>query len=316
MTVFTERLAMQLNRRSFLRTATIGSVAAMALVKGTASASSKSGSSVSDTIITVNDGSLSMPISSVFPDIPKDKLQQFLTENGMAADVLVPECNVTVFRKGDRLAIFDVGSGPNFVPTAGKLIENLAETGIDPADVTDVIFTHAHPDHLWGLLDEFDELVFANANYHIGQAEWDFWSSSDALAAMPEDRQVFVVGAQSRFEAIQDRVTFINPGNEVIPGVEAVDTAGHTPGHLSFLIHEDSGPVFVAGDAISNSILSFAHPEWPTASDQDPELGVKTRLALLDRLANEKTQIIGYHFTQPARGIVERKDNAYRLIPT
>ena len=148
-----------------------------------------------------------------------------------------------------------------------------------------------------------DTINFARAGARITAVDL----SSRSLELARQRAEVF---------GFQDRVTFINPGNEVIPGVEAVDTAGHTPGHLSFLIHEDSGPVFVAGDAISNSILSFAHPEWPTASDQDPELGVKTRLALLDRLANEKTQIIGYHFTQPARGIVERKDNAYRLIPT
>jgi len=265
-------------------------------------------------ILTFTDGTLTLPVMPTFPDVAKQELEELLTANGMALDVLTPDCNVTVLRRGDRMAIFDVGSGSNFVPTAGKLLDNLTDAGIDPAEVTDVVFTHAHPDHIWGVTDDLDELVFPNASYHIGQAEWDFWSSPDALSAMPEDRQTFVVGAQNRFEAIGERVSFIKPGDEVLPGVETVDTAGHTPGHLSFLIHGGGESVLVAGDAISNAVISFARPEWPTASDQDPQLGGKTRKALLERLASEKTRLIGYHLPHPGTGMVERKDNAYRFV--
>lgn len=265
-------------------------------------------------ILTFTDGTLTLPVVPTFPDVAKQDLEELLAANGMALDVLTPDCNVTVLRRGGRTAIFDVGSGSNFVPTAGKLLNNLTDAGIDPVDVTDVVFTHAHPDHLWGVTDDFDELVFPNASYHIGQAEWEFWSSPEALSAMPEDRQTFVVGAQSRFEAIEDRITFIKPGDEVLPGVEAVDTAGHTPGHLSFLVHGGGESVLVAGDAISNAVISFARPEWPTASDQDPQLGGETRAALLDRLAGDKTRLIGYHLPHPGTGMVERKDGTYRFV--
>nr|CAH59726.1 soxG [Pseudaminobacter salicylatoxidans KCT001] len=260
------------------------------------------------------DGTLTLPWLPL-PGCRKAELDELLAANGMAADMLTPDCNVTILRRGDKLVIFDVGAGSNFLSTTGKLLENLAAADIDPADVTDVVLTHAHPDHLWGVTDDFDELVFSNASYHIGQVEWDFWSSSDALSAMPEDRQTFVVGAQNRFEAIGDRIAFMKPGDEVLPGVEAVDTAGHTPGHLSFLIHGAGEKVLVAGDAISNAVVSFARPDWPTASDQDPPAWRQDPFHTVDRLVGEEARLIGYHLPHPGAGRVERKDSAYRFVP-
>lgn len=262
----------------------------------------------------ISDGTLTLPLGFVFPDAPQEELRTVLAEHGLPTDAIQPDCNVTIVRSGDRLVVFDVGAGPNFMPTTGKLVEGLAEAGIDPADVTDVVITHAHPDHLWGLTDDFDELVFPDADYHIGQAEWDFWSSPDTINKVPEDRQTFVVGAQARFAVLEDRISFLNGGDEVLPGIEAVATPGHTPGHLSFMVH-GAEPVLIVGDAISNSVLSFARPDWPTASDHDPDEGVKTRLSLLDRLANERARAIGFHFPHPGAGYVERMGGAFVYVP-
>lgn len=262
----------------------------------------------------VSDGMMTLPLGLVFPDAPQDELVKLLAEYGQPTDAMRPDCNVTLVRTGDRLAIFDVGSGPNFVSGTGKLMESLEAAGVAPGDVTDVIITHAHPDHIWGLTDDFDELVFADADYHIGQTEWDFWSSPDAMAQMPEDRQSFVVGAQNRFAALDGRVNFIGGGDEVLPGIEVVDTPGHTPGHLSFMVH-GAEPVLIVGDAITNATVAFARPEWPTASDQDPELGASTRAALLDRLASERARAIGFHFPHPGAGMVERRGGAFVYAP-
>lgn len=266
-------------------------------------------------ILTISDGNLSLPMAFLYPDVAKGELEPFLIANGLPTDALMPDCNVTALKRGDRVVLFDVGSGSNFMKSAGRLLENLGEAGIDPASVTDVVFTHAHPDHLWGVSDDFDELVFPAAAYHIGETEWNFWSSPETLAAMPEERQSFVVGAQSRFKFIEDKVNFIKPGQEVLPGVEVVDTAGHTPGHLSFLVHGGSEPVLIAGDALSNTAISFAHPEWRTGSDHDQEKGAATRAALLDRLVADKTTLIGYHFDHAGIGRAERKGNAYAFLP-
>ena len=266
-------------------------------------------------IVTVSDGSLTLPMSYSYGEAPKAELDALLAANGMATDALRPDCNVTVLKRAGRVIAFDAGSGPNFMDTAGKLVANLAEAGIDPVDVTDVVFTHAHPDHIWGVTDDFDELVFSNAAYHIGQAEYDFWSSPDALQAVSADRQSFVVGAQGRFEAIRDRLTFLKPGKEVLPGIEAVATPGHTPGHLSYIVHDGADQLMVLGDALTQSLISFAHPDWPAGADQDQALAATTRKALLDRLAGDRARVIGYHFPHPAGGTVERAGGAYRFVP-
>lgn len=265
-------------------------------------------------IVTVNDGTLALPMSYSYGDAPQPELVRLLADNALPTDALQPDCNVTILKRGERIAVFDAGSGPNFMATAGRLIANLAEAEIDPAAVTDVIFTHAHPDHIWGVTDDFDELVFANASYHIGQEEHDFWSSPDVLQAVAADRQSFVVGAQSRFDAIRDRLTFLKAGTEVMPGVEAVPTPGHTPGHMSYIVHSGTDQLVVLGDAITHSIVSFAHPEWPAGADQDQALAIETRKTLLDRLAGDRSRVVGYHFPHPATGMVERSSGAYRFV--
>lgn len=264
-------------------------------------------------LMVLSDGTMTFPTGFSYPDVAGEEIARLLQAAGQDGASIVNHCNVTLFRSGDRLTMFDVGAGPNFLPTTGKLADSLAEAGIDPAEVTDVVFTHAHPDHLWGLTDDFDELVFAEARCHMAQAEWDFWSAPGTVDALPEDRKTFAVGAQNRFAAIEDRVSFFRPGDEVVPGVEAVDTAGHTPGHVSFML-DGSDPVLVAGDAVTNVVVSLERPDWPSGSDQDPEKGAKTRQSLLDRLAGEKSRIVGFHFPHPGAGRIEKTGNGYRLV--
>ncbi|WP_417669772.1 MBL fold metallo-hydrolase [Roseibium sp.] len=261
-----------------------------------------------------SDGNLSLPMNFILPEQSPQEIEALMKPHNLDTQTLTPDCNVTLLRRGDRLALFDVGSGSNFQPTAGELLTQLEDAGVDPADVTDVIFTHAHPDHLWGVLDEFDDPLFADAQYWISEAEWAYWSADDTLAKTPEDRKSFVVGAQSRFEAIADQVAMIKPGQEVLPGVEAIDTSGHTPGHMSYMIHSGSETVLVLGDAISNAVISFERPDWHSGTDQDREKGAKTRMALLDRLAQDQTRIIGYHLPHPGIGRAEKNGTAYRFV--
>lgn len=265
-------------------------------------------------LTTVSDGNLMLPLDFSYPDVPLEELVALLAENGQPTDTLTPECNVPFLKSGDRLIMFDVGSGPNFMPSAGKLLDNMADAGFDPADVTDVVFTHCHPDHLWGLVDDFDEVLFSNADFHMGRAEWEFWRDPGTVDAMPEERKTFAVGAQNRLAHLEEMITLFEPGAEVLPGVEAVDTAGHTPGHMSFLLHGGSEPVLVAGDALTHFAMSFQHPAWPSGSDQDPEMGVATRLRLLDRLATDKAALTAYHLPAPGEGRVERDGMAYRFV--
>ncbi|OED39404.1 MBL fold metallo-hydrolase [Chromatiales bacterium (ex Bugula neritina AB1)] len=256
-------------------------------------------------VTVISDGHLSLPASFIAPQgIEVTELEALLAKYQLPTDRATPDCNITLWRTENRLVLFDVGAGPNFMPSAGQLLANMEELGIDPADITDVVFTHAHPDHLWGLIDDFDELAFPEAAYYMGRAEWDFWRADATLEKMPEARKSFVVGARNRFAYLEDRIQLFDAGDEIITGLEAIDTAGHTPGHMAFAVHIGSESLVLAGDAITNVALSFERPDWPSASDHDPEAGRKTRRRLLDRLAGDNSRLVGYHLPHPGFGRV------------
>lgn len=265
-------------------------------------------------IMTLSDGNLVLPISFLFPNVPEDALKTVLTENNLSTEQLEPTLNLTLIEDGDRKILFDAGSGPHFMPSAGKLGDAMMDAGIDPSDITDVVFTHGHPDHLWGIVDDFDEITFSEAVLHFPRAEWDFWRSEDAVEQMEEARKSFAVGAQNRLALMEDRVELFDPGQELVSGIEVVDTAGHTPGHSSFVVHGDGESLMVVGDALTNKVISFEKPEWPTGSDQDPDKGIETRKMLLDRLANDGMQLIGYHLPGNGIGYAEKAGGAYRFV--
>lgn len=303
------------NRRAFLGAAA-AATALVALPGRRSDAAAPARLQLGDAEATVlSDGGLVLPMNLYLPDTPAAEIAALLSPHKLPLDVVQPDCNLTLLRIGDRVVLFDAGAGPLFQNTAGKLPESLAAAGIDRSEVTDLCFTHAHPDHLWGVLDDFEEPVFPNARYWMNRIEWDFWRAPGTLAAMPEARQSFVVGAQNRMTAIEDRVELFDAGDELVPGVEAVGSFGHTPGHVCFMVHRGGG-LMVVGDAIVNAVISFERPDWHSGSDQDVERGAVTRRRLLDRLATDRAQIVGFHLPYPGIGVVERSGARYRFAPT
>jgi glyoxylase-like metal-dependent hydrolase (beta-lactamase superfamily II) len=263
----------------------------------------------------ISDGSLTLPGSFIFDNMPKDELAPILERYNQSAEVLTPPCNVTLMRRGDRTILFDVGSGPGFSPNSGILLDSLAALDVAPEDVTDIVFTHAHPDHLWGLLDDFDDPLFAQATYMIGKSEWDYWINPNTVDEIGDARVSFAVGANRRLKLIEDNITFFEDGHEILPGVAARATFGHTPGHMAVEIRDGSETVMILGDCIGNHHVAFAKPEWNSGSDQDEETAANTRVALMDQLSHEKMRIIGYHLVGNGVGYVEKSQDGYVFVP-
>ncbi|MFT7212859.1 MAG: glyoxylase-like metal-dependent hydrolase (beta-lactamase superfamily II) [Granulosicoccus sp.] len=263
----------------------------------------------------LSDGQLHLPVSMVLSEtLTAEERAQFIGRPSIGQEQYTPDCNVVLWKTPDRVILFDAGAGSQFPVGGGELATSLEQAGIDPYEITDVVFTHAHPDHLWGVLDDFDDLAFPDAQFHIARQEWNYWLDSKTMGRTDDARKSFVVGAQNRLPLLKEQVSLFNHGEEILPGIEAVATFGHTPGHMSFMLHSGTDSLLVVGDAIANAVVSFEYPSWPSVSDQNQALGVSTRLALLDRLSQDKSVLVGYHLPAPGIGYVERDGKTYRFV--
>lgn len=300
---------MTLNRRQF--TATGAAALATAFTPFRAAMAQ---TAIGDmTVTSLSDGTLTLPASMMFEPLDQAALAPLVAKYELG-DVLTPPCNVTLLQTGDRTVLFDVGSGPEFMSSAGFLLDALDAADVYPEDVTDIVFTHGHPDHIWGLVDDFDDLLFPDATYMMGQTEWDYWTDPQTVDTIDAGRTTFAVGAARRLARIEDRVTFFNDGEEILPGVAARATFGHTPGHMAFEVRSGGNGLMILGDCIGNDHIAFARPEWPSGSDQDQDMGIATRTALMDQLASEQMQVLGFHLRGNGIGRVEKAETGYRFV--
>ena len=261
----------------------------------------------------VSDGHLVLPTNFIGAGGPQEERAALLKGAGQTGEQYESPTNITLIRAGGDLILVDTGSGDRFMPTAGKVWDNLKAAGIDKAKITKVVFTHGHPDHIWGTVDELDEVVTPDATFFIAAREWDFWHGDNATRGLPAERAGFVTGARRNYAAIKDQVKMVKPGDEIVTGIEVLDTPGHTQGHISLALKGGDG-LIVGGDVLTHPIVSFRHPEWRTVADHVPDQAVETRRKMLDRLAADKSKLIGFHLPYPGTGVVERKDNAYRFV--
>ncbi len=265
-------------------------------------------------ITVLSDGYITLPSDILMPDGRPDEIGRLLGRLGGGTDSAPLQTNIPLIRHGSDLILIDTGAGANFQPSDGRLAANLASAGVDPASITKVVFTHAHPDHSGGTTKPDGSLLFPNADYYVNEAEWSFWTDPEYETKMPEPLHAFARGAQRDLFAVKQRMTMVKPGDEVVSGMNVVSSRGHTPGHISLELAGD-GNLLIAGDVIPNDIVSFENPGWHFGFDTEPEIALTNRAVLLDKAANEKLRMLGYHWTYPGVGYVERKGLAYRFLP-
>jgi glyoxylase-like metal-dependent hydrolase (beta-lactamase superfamily II) len=255
-------------------------------------------------ITVFSDGHLVVPAPFLATNVDASAIQSALAIAGQQGERVQAPCNVTLIRTPSDFVLIDVGAGPHYAPTAGKLLANMEASGVDPKTITKVVYTHAHPDHIWGTLDDFDESPnFPNASYVLSAAEWNFWMADNTVSKLPPERRNFALGAKPNLSKVSDRVTTVIPGAEIVAGLRAVETAGHTAGHIAIEVSSGRETLLVVGDALTHPVISFAYPRWKPAGDHhDADQAILTRKKLLDRLATDHTPVIGSHLPWPGFG--------------
>ena len=196
--------------------------------------------------VSINDGAFNYPLESLFANVPREQVEGALSRQHLPIDRVTTPYTCLFVDTGEHRVMIDTGAGSLGVDAAkvfpnvdhsttetGKLLGHLREVGIEPASIDTVIITHAHPDHIGGTLDLDDQLVFANARYVVAQDEWAFWMSDAAADKAPV---LMVDIARRNLGPMRDRLTLVDDGVEVVPGIRAVDTPGHTPGHMALSI--------------------------------------------------------------------------------
>ncbi len=263
-------------------------------------------------ITILSDGTFNMPTRLLNRDM--GALQTALSIGLRNRQHVVYGVNIVLVRSGAELVLIDAGAGGTWKPTAGKLADRLTAVGIDPASITKVVITHGHPDHLWGLVDEFDDSPrFARAQHIMPAPELDYWRKVD-VDSLPERVQGAAAGAKRVIGTIDERLAAARPDAELAPGIAYVPTPGHTPGHCSVRISSGSNGLIVTADTLFHSHLSFAHPDWQPVSDMDGAEAVASRRRLLDMAATDRLLLAAYHIPFPGLGRVERHDAAFRWL--
>lgn len=275
---------------------------------------------VGDIEVTIlSDGARRAPLTA--SPSPSANLQQFreaLVAESLPHEEISTFFNVLAVKSGGRLMLIDTGNGARTQAAGtGRMAQNLAAAGIEAKAVTAVLLTHFHGDHIGGLVTADNAPAFPGAEVRVPQKEWDYWLDDANMMKAAEGsnlrnghmnvRRVFgIVPASqvSRFEWER----------EVVPGVTAIGTPGHTPGHTSFVIASGKEQLLVQGDVTSGIALVFVrNPDWFAGGDMDGPMAVATRRRLYDRLAGERMLTTGYHLPFPALGRIEKAGAGYRF---
>jgi glyoxylase-like metal-dependent hydrolase (beta-lactamase superfamily II) len=266
-------------------------------------------------VTVVSDGQLPLgPPKGTFVGVPDEDVRKMLSDNFLSPDNVVLEQNSPIVNTGDKLILFDTGMGTakNFGPTTGRQQKSMAEAGIKPEDIDAVVFSHAHIDHIGGVVDASNKVLFPNAQYYIAQNDFDFWTDEGKMGSPLKD---FVVHARKNLLPIRDRLVFFKDGQEFVPGVQAMAAPGHTVGHHIFMVTSNGKSFAFLGDLTHHAVLLLEKPRMQFSYDTDPQQAAETRVRLLTTLAANKTPVMSYHYAWPGYGHIAKTGDGFRYYP-
>ena len=273
-------------------------------------------------VTVVSDGKTVFPLTDSFiTNVKKDEVNAALEKAFLPKDTFTIYYAPLVINTGGKLVVVDTGTGAAANVSSkganGLFGANMVAAGFDPKAVDMVVISHFHGDHISGLLNADNTPAYPNAEVLVPATEWKYFMDDGEMSRAPEGRmQTVFKNARRVLEAgLKKKVTPYEWGKEVAPGLLAVDTVCHTPGHTSYVLSSGSGKVYIQSDVTNNPNPFVTNPGWHSFQDQDADMAEKTRRRVYDMVVAEKLQVQGFHYPFPGLGNVEKDGNGYRLIP-
>ncbi|MBR0828212.1 MBL fold metallo-hydrolase [Bradyrhizobium manausense] len=270
----------------------------------------------------INDGARTFPMPDKFvTNVPKEEALAAGDAAYMPKGMVTVPFNPQLINTGSKLVLIDSGNGAaNFEASkgaVGRTLQNLAAAGVDPKSIDVVLLSHLHPDHTNGIRLADGGLAFPNAEIMVPVKDWEFWASEENAAKAPNDMMKnYFANVKKTFAGLESKVTKYEWGKEVAPGITSIATPGHTPGHTSFAVASGDAKVLIQSDVTNIPEFFLRNPDWHVVFDNDPAMAQATRHKFYDMAAAEKATVVGFHFTFPSVGHVEKDGAKYRLIPS
>lgn len=234
-----------------------------------------------------------------------------LQQRGGLNDQSPMHINSYLVRGGGRTVLVDAGAG-GVKHWGGCLTAGLPLAGVQPSDIDTILLTHAHPDHVGGLLDGSGRVVFPNAELLMHRREAAFWQDDGNLARANERARGNFQIARSVLDAYGSRLRTFTEG-ELLPGISAAPLPGHTDGHTGYLVNSDDQSVFFWGDTVHFPAIQVMRPDASVTLDNDPVRAADTRSQVLEMVSTERLLIAGPHLNDRGFARVERSSIGYSI---
>ncbi|MDB5590513.1 MBL fold metallo-hydrolase [Enterovirga sp.] len=266
-------------------------------------------------VTAVNDGFFHRAVEGLVRNAETGDVKKVLQEEFLPETAIQVPFTTLVLRSGGRTVLVDAGNGDSGAPTSGRWMANFRAAGFDPAQVNAVVISHFHGDHINGLRLKSGQAVFPNAEIHVPEPEWAYWTDQAKMAAAPDGLKPNFQNVQRVFGPVAKDVKPYGNGKEVVPGLTSVAAPGHTPGHTAYMLASGTSKLMIMSDTANHPALFVRNPGWAAVFDMDAETARQSRIKLLDMAASERAQVSFYHAPFPATGYIAKEGAGYRFVP-
>lgn len=267
-------------------------------------------------VTVIDDARFTFPAPAFAANQPEGTIGAFLKGYGLPTDTVSLHMQVTMIENGPHRVLLDTGMGdvtfPGNQPDNGRLAAGLAAVGVAPEDITAVIISHGHPDHI-GACSHNGAPAFKNATYFVPPNELEFWTQKPGTEANFPNFMLGVGNAQ--LAPVKDLIKPYKDGDEIVPGITAISAPGHTLGHHAFMLKDGDNRMLHMMDAAVHYLVGPEEPDWALGVEMDQSAAADTRRKLFSMAADEHLMVAGYHFPFPGIGQIVAQGNAWRYVP-